>query len=197
MKRVLSLVIIILLVLVVVAVLVFRSPLKSLMTNRPKLSPTVTIRPSPTPTSAPLPLPTAKEKTTVSLYFVALNDEGKSGEKIGCGDSLVQVKQEVPLTKVPLQTALQELLGVKDKYYGQSGLYNALASSKIQVNKVSINGSTASIYLTGSFSLGGVCDIPRVEGQLRATALQFPTITTANFYINDVPLQKALSQKGE
>ena len=51
---------------------------------------------SPTPTfSEQIPTPEAIETKVVSVYFVALNDNGIKGPKIGCGDSLVEEKREI------------------------------------------------------------------------------------------------------
>jgi hypothetical protein len=43
--------------------------------------------------------------------------------------------------------------------------------------------------------LGGTCDSPRFEAQIEQTALQFPTVTDVAVFINDVPMEDALSQK--
>lgn len=134
-------------------------------------------------------------KTFINIYMVALDDNGRSGKKIGCGDSLVPVKREISNTKGVLVAALSEQLAQKDRYFGESGLYNALANSSLRVEKASIANGVATVNLSGVLSLGGVCDDPRVEEMLMATALQFPTIKEAKFFLNDVPLHEALSEK--
>ena len=49
------------------------------------------------------------------------------------------------------------------------------------------------VRLAGDLSLGGVCDPPRVEAQLRRTVLQFPRADSARFFINGEPLDAYLS----
>ena len=49
--------------------------------------------------------------------------------------------------------------------------------------------------LNGTLQLGGVCDNPRVKAQLEQTALQFPTVKSVKYYINDKTLDEALSLK--
>jgi hypothetical protein len=95
-----------------------------------------------------------------------------------------------------LQAALVSLLSIKDQYYGQSGLYNALYQSDLQVDSITIVAGKASVYLTGTLLMGGECDIPRVQAQLEQTILQFPTVTEADIFINGKPLADVLSLKG-
>ncbi len=148
---------------------------------------------SPTPvtfseTSTPPPL-------KANIYLIAIDDQGKSGDPVGCGDSVVPVKVEILQTKAVLKAALDNLLGMKDRYYGQSGLYNALYQSDLKVEKLSLEGGAATVYLTGSLQLGGECDNPRVQAQLERTVRQFPNITSVEIFLNDKPLKEALSLK--
>jgi hypothetical protein len=149
---------------------------------------------SPTPIPSVTPQPTLITET-VKIFFVALEDNGKSGPKIGCGDSLVSVDQEINYKGDKLKNTLEQLLMQKTQFYGQSGFYNALFSSNLKVDTVSYKGSTASVYLTGEMQLGGTCDTPRFEEQLKATMLQFPEIKNAEIYINNQPIKEALSTK--
>jgi Sporulation and spore germination len=169
-------------------------------TDTPAPTPTVaaTRAPSPIPTVAATPTraPTVAGTTRVKLYFVAIDDNGKSGEKIGCNDSLVAVDREIPATSAPLTAALNELFSLKDRYYGQSGMYNALYQSKITIESVTIVDGKATINLSGSLVLNGVCDNPRVEAQIEQVALQFSTVKTVEVFLNNIPLQQALSEKG-
>lgn len=159
--------------------------------------------PSPTPTTAQPTgntqgdnSPTTTSGTTIiNIYMVALDDNGKSGKQVGCGDSLIRVKREVTKSQGVLVAALTEQLSQKDQYYGESGLYNALSASSLQVEKATITSGIADVRLTGSLSLGGVCDDPRVEEMLKAVVLQFPTVKQANIFLNGVPLHEALSEK--
>jgi hypothetical protein len=126
----------------------------------------------------------------VNIYLIDIG----SGS-VGCGDAVVAVRRTIPKTQAPLTAALNQLLSLHDQYYGQSGLYNALYQSYLKVQSISAKGTTWTVRLQGTMQLSGVCDIPRVEEQLRRTALQFPTVKQVSFYVNGVPLKDALSQK--
>jgi hypothetical protein len=132
----------------------------------------------------------------VRIYLIALEDNGQSGEKVGCDDSVVPVEVEVPYTRGVLRAALGKLLSLREQYYGQSGLYNALYQSSLQVENVVIEGGVATINLTGTLMLGGVCDNPRVKAQIEETALQFSTVREVRVFVNGVPLDDLLSQQG-
>ena len=180
----------------------------------PALIPTATpIRPAPastvaasptvvpaanTPISEP-PTPTrtfAGRTMTVKAYMIARGDGGASGPKIGCGDSAVAVNRTVPYSTMPLTDAMKELLTIHDPFYGQSGLYNALNASRLQVESVALSGGVATIRLTGTVSIAGDCDDPRFEAQLRRTALQFASVRVANIFINGKGLGCLTSGKG-
>ncbi len=108
------------------------------------------------------------EPSTYRIYLIALEDGGKSGPAVGCGDSLVAV--DVPATDV--KTALRDLLKSHDRLYGQSGLYNALYQSDLQVTRITRDNDTISAELNGKLVFGGTCDAPRVKAQLEATLRQ-------------------------
>lgn len=162
------------------------------------LIPTPDIRSPGTPTVKPsatrAPIPTSGT-IPIKLFFVAIDDNGKSGKKIGCGDSLVAVNRSIPSTSAPLTAAVKELLGMHDQFYGQSGLYNALYQSRLTVAGISITNAKATINLNGSLTLGGVCDNPRVAAQLQQVALQFSTVKEVAINVNGVSLDKLLSEK--
>ena len=153
-------------------------------------SPTI---PVPSKTMIPTDLPT---QSMVQIFLIAVDDNGQTGTPVGCGDSVVPVQVEIPPTQGVLKAALVALLSVKDQYYGQSGLYNALYQSDLQVESLSINGSKASVYLTGTLLMGGECDSPRVQAQLEQTVLQFQNVTQVAIFINGKPLVDILSLKG-
>lgn len=141
------------------------------------------------------PGPAAARTTSVRTYLVAIGDNGRSGTRIGCWDSLVAVTHPVAPTSAPLSAALRLLLHDHHRYYGQSGLYNALFQSRLRVQRASVVGGTASVYLIGTMRLGGVCDDPRVGAQLRHTVRQFSTVVRVSIFVNGVPLWKRLSEK--
>lgn len=155
----------------------------------PTIAPTVATPPTRTTTVAPGTM-------KVKLFFVALDDNGKSGKKIGCNDSIVAVERAIPATQAPLTATLKELLSIKERNIGASGLYNALANANLKIDGVAVINGTAIIQLSGTLGLGGVCDDPRAEAQLKELALQFSTVKDTNITLNGVPIEKALSGKG-
>lgn len=135
--------------------------------------------------------------TQVDLYFVALEDNGKTGKKIGCGDSVVATKKELYISQDPLVSTLNALLAEKDTYSEKTGLYNGLRNSSLTLYRVAKTETTITVYLKGELSLGGVCDSPRVEAQLEDTIRQFEPKKTVVIYINNKLLKEVLSGKGE
>jgi hypothetical protein len=133
----------------------------------------------------------------INLYLVALEDQGQSGEAIGCGDSLVAVPIQIEDQGDPLETAYQSLLSIKDRIVKPYGLYNALYQSDLHLENASIDeNGLAQVYLSGSYQLGGVCDDPRFEAQLTHTALQFPQMQQVEVFINGERLEDILSLRG-
>jgi len=164
--------------------------------------------PNPTlPPEIPTPVPTAFPTyeppeqlihvagDTVKFALIALEDNGASGELIGCGDSVVLADVYYDTQYDPLEVALLGLLNVGEQYYGQSGLYNALYQSNLKFESLTYEGGTAFIQLSGTLMMGGTCDLPRIEAQLMKTALQFPELSDAQFFINGTPLEELLSLK--
>ncbi len=158
------------------------------------IPPTDTAEP-PTPLPAD-PLPTEGPQF-VQIYLIGLEDNGNSGQLVGCGDSAIAVSVEIAPTKEVLRASLEKLLSLKEQYYGQSGLYNAMYQSDLQIEHISLDNGKAEINLTGTMMLGGECDNPRVEAQLTSTVLQFSTIQEVSITINGVPLKDVLSLKGK
>lgn len=136
-------------------------------------------------------------RSVVELYFVALEDAGDSGEVIGCDDSVVSVLAPGSGTENTPEFALQLLLDEKDEYYGQSGLYNALHQSDLDIEDVSVEGGVATVNLTGDVVLSGTCDTPRVSAQIRNTLLQFDSIDEVVVYLDGELLEVALSAQGQ
>ena len=139
--------------------------------------------------------PTASTEQIVKIFLIALEDNGQSGTRVGCGDSAIPVTVTIPKTQGVLRAALEKLLSAKKQFYGESGYYNALYQSDLQVAKVTIEQGKAIIHLTGTIMLGGTCDAPRLEAQIEQTALQFSTVSDVVVFVNDVPLEDILSSK--
>lgn len=130
----------------------------------------------------------------MKIHLIKMGDNGKSGEKIATGDSLVAVQRTITTPETPLKAAFDALLAEPEN--GSTGLYNPLAMSKVQFEKATITNGKAEVYLSGKVATGGEMDIPRVESQLKATALQFPTVKTVQIYLNGKTIEDALSLKG-
>lgn len=141
-----------------------------------------------TPATSPTP---SEASTRAELFLVDLEDNGANGTLIGCGDSLVSVPYTVSEAS-SREEAIEALLQMP-KEDPETGFYNALAGTDLTVDRVEMNGATPTLYLTGTLSLGGACEVPRIEEQLKATLLQ--GATTADIYLNDVLLQDVLSSK--
>jgi len=155
-------------------------------------------RPAPTNTqpSASNTPEAAQGPAMVEIYLIALEDQGVSGDPVGCGDSAVPVQIQIPPTQGVLRAALDALLALKTQYFGQSGLYNALYQSNLHVESVVIQNGEAIVKLAGTLIQGGECDSPRVQAQLEETVLQFSTVSKASIFINGKPLEDVLSLRG-
>ncbi len=141
-------------------------------------------------------LPTEPAVDQVTIYLVALEDNGKGGIGIGCGDSLVPVQRTIAPTNQAVNAALMELFSVKQQFLGQSGLYNALYQSNLQVEDVRIDeNGIAEVSISGSYQLGGVCDTPRFKGQIQETIKAVRGVQSANVLLNGKTLDQALSLK--
>jgi hypothetical protein len=109
---------------------------------------------------------------TATIFLVSLDDGGP----LGCEDTLVPVTVDVPAattTEGRIEAALSALFAIHDAYYGQSGLYNALYQNTLTIDEVRIENDAAGIILSGSTGARGVCDDPRIEGQIAETVRQF------------------------
>ncbi|WP_244266488.1 hypothetical protein [Pseudarthrobacter chlorophenolicus] len=156
---------------------------------------------TPSPSAAPERVPAAQG--TVTAYFVLLDDGGNNGVRFGCNDSLVGVDQARPAGKDPLPAAMNALLGAGSgasipalEVPSGAEIYNALAGSRLKFLSGSFDGSAVTVYLSGAVSLGGVCDIPRLEAQLTQTALAAVGAVRAQVYLNGRPLAEVLRLEG-
>lgn len=173
---------------------------KVITTSAPTITSTDTPQPpSPTATSAPTHTQPSSSVGLdyVNIYLIALGDNGASGRAIGCGDSLVPVEVPITPTLGVLRAALNELFDLEgEQYYGESGLYNALYQSHLRIDDLAVVNGEAIIKLKGDLVMGGECDGPRIEEQLKAAALQFSTVNRVSIFINDRPLKELLDLRG-
>ncbi len=133
----------------------------------------------------------------VNIYLVALDDNGQSGMKIGCGDSLLPISVQIDTSgsiEQQITDALNKLLSMDEQFDGQSGLYNALYQSDLSVESITLDNGHATVNLTGSLQVGGVCDEPRVDQQIRQTVLQFDGVDSATILLNG---QKLFNDQGD
>lgn len=170
-------------------------PTATVVVPSPTLAlPTATqVQPAP-PTSA-APTSTTATEQNVKIVLIALEDNGQSGTLVGCGDSAIPINVTIPPTQGVLRAALEKLFSAKQEFYGESGYYNALYQSDLDVAGVTIDQGKATIRLTGTIMLGGTCDAPRVQAQIEQTALQFSTVSDVAVFVNDVPLEDILSTR--
>jgi hypothetical protein len=135
---------------------------------------------------------TAEKSQPIKIYLVAVGDDGKRGRKIGCGDSLVPVDRSIKKTAAPLAAAIRELLITPQHTEGNPPLENFWKGRNLQVRSVAIVNRTAIIRLTGEVFVAGVCDEPRIEGQIEETARQFPTVKKVSVFIGNRTLADAI-----
>ncbi len=131
----------------------------------------------------------------LTFYYIAVDDAGQSGAKIGCGDSAVSVKTGDVQTDSVIKSTFTRLLSDKNQYYGESGLYNVLYRSNLSYVSSSVSGDTVTVNLTGDLSLGGECDNPRVQATLEMTAVTAAGVKKAAIFVNSKPLSEVLSLK--
>ncbi len=137
---------------------------------------------------------TSSSKTTkIKVFLVAGGDNGKNGKRIGCDDSLVAVSRTIERTAPRLRAALDELLSMPEEFdNGGQKLGNYWKGSDLKVKRVSLTNGTATIQITGRLLIAGICDEPRIEEQIQATAKQFPTVKRVRVFVNGTRLKEAI-----
>ena len=132
----------------------------------------------------------ARRTREVKVYLVALDDKGKRGRRIGCDDSLVPVTRTVAAAGAPLRAAVEELLAVPREYEG--GLGNYWAGEGLRVQSAVISRGVATVRIAGTLPVAGVCDQPRIEEQIKATARQFRRVRSVRVLLNGRRLSDAV-----
>lgn len=131
-----------------------------------------------------LPIEKDTQIQSIKIFLIALEDNGKMGKLVGCGDSAVAVNREIVPTKAVLKRALEELLSFKDKYYGENKLYNALYKSGLRIDTVTLTENKVKIELSGGYRFKGVCEDARFKAQIEETAKQFPSVKEVEIFVN-------------
>lgn len=157
----------------------------------PPSSATATPAPTPEPTSTGFP----EQVAPLTVYYVAVGDNGISGPVIGCGDSIIATTTAPVRFTDQVGPSIGTLLANKSRDVGLSGLVNILYQSNLTYLGGELNGSTITIYLTGQFMLAGVCDIPRAKAQLEFTAMAASGATSAQVFVDGRPIDEVLSLK--
>lgn len=132
---------------------------------------------------------------TGTLFYVLYEDAGQNGEEIGCGDSIIDVDIALPRN---VQSAEDQLVWLYEQLLAGTslpiGAANALNTGLV-LSGVTLNGNAVRVDLTGTLTVAGVCDTPRVQEQLTRTALEFPGVDMAAIYMDGEILSSYLSLK--
>lgn len=131
-----------------------------------------------------------------SVFLISMEDGGVEGRRVGCGDSAVPVEVTLARRGPALRGALEALLSRRETWDSRTGYYNALHGSRLEIDRIERAGAEVRVHLKGYLEIGGECDSPRVLAQLTETALQFPDVQRATFYLEGKPLARLLSGKG-
>jgi spore germination protein GerM len=132
----------------------------------------------------------------VKVFLVVVGDDGYSGKRIGCSDSLVAVPRTINKTVTPLNAALVVLLAMPHetkRAMPKEPLGNYVLGPDLKLSSVSIRKGTATIRFSGAISVAGICDEPRITEQINATAMQFPTVKRVKVFVGNKTLEDAIS----
>jgi hypothetical protein len=124
------------------------------------------------------------------IYLVDIGNTRGVAEEFGCDDSLVPLTIPIPIVdtaEARIAATLQPLLALGETTGPLDVWYNALGTD-LYVQSIALNNGAATINLVGQLTLGGVCDNPRVEEQLRATVLAFDDVNEVLFLLNGAPV---------
>jgi len=75
----------------------------------------------------------SQNSQSIKIYLVAVGDDGKTGRRIGCGDSLIAVTRTINKTAAPLTAAIRELLQTPQHSDGSPNLENFWKGRNLKV----------------------------------------------------------------
>lgn len=132
------------------------------------------------------------DSVTITLFMAEPSDSDRftNDETFGCGDVLAGETRTIPKQGSPLEGAVRALLAPEN-----DGPTNYVAGGSVVLDSATVRDGIARIYLQGHFALAGVCDHPRIQEQLRATALQFPEVDSVMVFVGSERLEDYLSLK--
>ncbi|MFQ5493505.1 MAG: GerMN domain-containing protein [Candidatus Dojkabacteria bacterium] len=134
--------------------------------------------------------------STVMLFYTDPNGE-TIGDEIGCGDTTAGVPEELgSASDTPIQTALERLFALDQVEYFEPPVRNALYQSNVTVDSVMLDGTTATVALSGNLLSAGECDDPRIKAQIEYTVTQFEWVDSAEVTINGESLADYFDLRG-
>ena len=141
---------------------------------------------------------TAPTRALIADYVLPA-DGGSRGVRFGCNDSLVALPTTGPASGDALASSVSALLASPQAPQATGTalprLYNALAGSRLTFLSGSFDGTTVTLYLTGSLRPDSPCDAPRIEAQLTQTAVAAVGAIRADIHVNGQSLADALKVK--
>lgn len=132
-----------------------------------------------------------QEAVEITLYGIMLEDAGQNGPMIGCGDSLVKMKEYVSEQfkyenglNGALKEAISELLALDPASLTDTEVTTGAYQPALQVSSAEIVDGTATVNLEGNTQFGGVCELPRFQEQMLATAKSIKGVNDVKFSLN-------------
>lgn len=142
--------------------------------------------------------PVTEDTGMMDVQIALLDTTSKGpGKKLGC-DAVNMVTRTIPRTDAPLTAAMQLLFAEPEGEQGGE-MYSFLprTAATLQFDRAEVVDGVANIYLKGELSgLAGICDDPRADIQIKETALQFPTVSSVQIYLNSVPTDLMPARQG-
>ncbi|TAJ13341.1 hypothetical protein EPO56_03185 [Patescibacteria group bacterium] len=127
--------------------------------------------------------------TPIKLYFYNPSlDQGIGG--VQCSkNGLVEVLRELPKTETPLKDSIELLLrGELSAEERTQGITTEFPLSGVSLTSATINNGVATLTFDDpqQKTVGGSCRTAILWAQIRATAEQFPTVTSVRFMPEDL-----------